>query len=414
MTRSEASYASSRRDGPKTLHPRPRETKLYSKLHRILNLLHREGSCSRFHLARRLNINASMVGLYVKQFIEQGLLIEEKRRESRRGRHPVPLRLNSKYGYFAGIDYEFSGARGVITDFAGDVVSQREIRFEPYADAHTTVARLIELARELVHECHGKRIFSLGVAAPGIVDVPAGIVRLYDLIPGFENIPIVERLQSEVSIPVYLDDSFRAITRAEMMRGAGRGASHVVCLTARSGLGMGLVIDGRIQSGVAGLAGRIGSTVLLVGDRPQRAIDLASGVALIRQARQALSEAPRTDARAALLAAGNVRLAPIAQAAEEGDSVLADVLLEGGRCLGILAANLVNLLAPERLILTGEVLSVSPILKRRFTETFERHAIPSVAERLTVVDGQLSQFAGALGMAQIGFSQAFPEEEEVA
>ena len=87
------------------MYPRPRETKLAAKKNRILNEVFRSQLCSRFDLARRLNINATMVGAYVEEFLEEGLLIENEPQRGVRGRTPVPLRPNPRYGCFLGLDF---------------------------------------------------------------------------------------------------------------------------------------------------------------------------------------------------------------------------------------------------------------------------------------------------------------------
>src|SRR5205814_9418600 len=100
-----------RRRAGGTTHPQPRKTKLIAKKHQILNMIFREKQCSRFALAQRLNINASMLGNYVEEFLADGVLREERRRPTRRGRSAVPVRLNPDYGCFLGLDFEALRAR---------------------------------------------------------------------------------------------------------------------------------------------------------------------------------------------------------------------------------------------------------------------------------------------------------------
>ena len=106
---------------------RPRESKLIANKHRILNRIFREGRCSRFYLARRLNINASTIGNYVDDFLQRGVLLEDHVRPTRRGRSPVPVWLNPDYGRFLGVDFEALRVRTVLTDFAGGIVAQKEV-----------------------------------------------------------------------------------------------------------------------------------------------------------------------------------------------------------------------------------------------------------------------------------------------
>ena len=111
------------------MHPRPRETKLVAKKNRILNEVFRSGSCSRFDLARRLNINATMVGNYVDDFLAEGLLIEDEPIASGRGRVPVPLRINPDHGCLLGVEFEALRARAVLCDFAGETICEKRIPF---------------------------------------------------------------------------------------------------------------------------------------------------------------------------------------------------------------------------------------------------------------------------------------------
>ena len=113
------------------MRPQPRETKLAAKKNRILNELFRNGGCSRLDLARRLNINAAMVGTYVAEFLEAGLLLEGEPSPVGRGRSPVPLQLDPEHGCFLGLDFEALRARAVLCDFAGNALLEKETPFSP-------------------------------------------------------------------------------------------------------------------------------------------------------------------------------------------------------------------------------------------------------------------------------------------
>src|SRR5262249_45741735 len=106
---------------------RPRESKGIASRHRILNLIFREGRCSRLSLARRLNINASTIGHYVDEFLREGVLLEDHAGPTRRGRSPVPVWLNPAYGGFLGVDLEALRVRTVLVDLSGEVVAQEEV-----------------------------------------------------------------------------------------------------------------------------------------------------------------------------------------------------------------------------------------------------------------------------------------------
>ncbi|MBI3854228.1 MAG: ROK family protein, partial [Planctomycetes bacterium] len=161
------------------MHPRPRESLLRLKKNRILTHIFREGEASRFAIAHRLNINASMVGKYVDEFLRQGLLLEDARRGSRRGRVPVALRLNPRHGCFLGIDFEALRTRAVLTDFAGGTLLRREVPFPPGVGRARMMETILATAKSLAREAGRRRLLSVGVAAPGLVDAAAGRVVRY-------------------------------------------------------------------------------------------------------------------------------------------------------------------------------------------------------------------------------------------
>ena len=153
---------------------RPRESKLTANKHRILNRIFREGRCSRFYLARRLNINASTIGNYVDDFLQQGILLEDHVRPTRRGRSPVPVWLNPDYGRFLGVDFEALRVRTVLTDFAGGIVAQKEVGLCAGLGREAVLKIVLDAAKETARQADTCRLFAVGIASPGLLDSVRG------------------------------------------------------------------------------------------------------------------------------------------------------------------------------------------------------------------------------------------------
>ena len=111
--------------------------------------------------------------------------------------------------------------------------------------------------------------------------------------------------------------------------------------------------------------------------------------------------------------ADDLSLADLVAAADAGDRLIRGLLEQVGKDLGLVAANLANLFAPEKIILAGEVPSCCPLVRRTLEEWFRRHTIPEILRDIVLADGSLSGFAGAMGAAYLGFLKTFPEEEVV-
>jgi N-acetylglucosamine repressor len=393
---------------------RPRRSKLIANKHRILSMIFREGSCSRLYLARKLNMNASTIGNYVDDLLERGLLIEDHVGPTRRGRSPVPMWLNPDYGYFLGVDFEALRVRTVLTDFAGKTVAQREVGLKAGLGREAVLKTVVDAAKQTAEKAQSGRLFALGIAAPGQVDCRLGRIVLYDLLPDFENVPLLDHFRPHFDCPVFVEENIRALTLAELLRGAGKGHRHFLCVAARSGIGMGIVINGQIYTGSHELAGKLGRTVLSHNDHPQTMTNLVSAKGIIRQALQLLKTCRKTSLRRSLFDKGDdLSLADLVAAADAGDRQIIDLLEQVGKNLGLVAANLANLFAPEKIILAGEVPSCCPLVRQTLELWFQQYTLDHILEHLVLADGALSGFAGAMGAAYLGFLKTFPEQESV-
>jgi len=393
------------------MHPRPRETKLAAKKNGILNEVFRSGGCLRFDLARRLNINATMVGKYAGQLLEDGLLVEGDPAAAPRGR--APLHTNARYGCFLGLDFEALRTRAVLCDFSGDVLVQREVSFRSGMTRENVLEQVESLAQELIDQAD-RPLLSIGIAAPGQVDCARGRVLHYRLLTDFDQVPIRDRFAGLCDAPVFVEDNIRAVAYGELLRGSGRGARNFLCLAVRSGVGLGIVIDGKLYSGADSMAGEAGYLVFPTAEGPQLATDLVSAKGVIESTLRLIGARRSTASRKALLEkGGDLSLPDIVAAADKGDRLLRERLELLGTHLGMLAANLANLFAPEKIVLAGEVPNCSPLVRQRMERTFRQFTLPPILTSAYLEDGTLGGFAGALGVAWQGFARTFPEDEEI-
>lgn len=393
--------------------PSPRETKLAAKKGRILNEVFRSSPTYRVDLARQLNINATMVGSYVDEFVRAGMLVEDEPTQSRPGRAPVPLRTNRTYGCFLGVDFEALRCRAVLCDFAGDSIHQEEVDLEPGATREEILEAVVGLARRVADRATAPML-CVGVAAPGQVDCLAGRILDYPLISDFAQVPVRDRFERVFDVPVFIEDNMRAVAYAELMRGSGRGCEEFLCMAVRSGVGLGIVIDGQPYGGSRSMGGELAYTVLSTAEGPRYANDLVSTKGFLAATRQLLRSWQTTEDRRELLEMGDkLSLSAVTRVAEHGDPLLLERLADLGWNLGILAANLANLFAPEKIVLAGEVPNCATIVRQTMERTFREFTLPHILQSAYLEDGTLGPFAGALGAAWLGFRRRFPEDEQL-
>jgi glucokinase len=317
----------------------------------------------------------------------------------------APLGGGAVAGLRVGVDLGGSVIKAAGVDPSGRVVVRADTP-TPRTGAETVLAEMARLARRVAG---GGAPEAVGVAVPGVVDLRAQRVKFLPNVPGaWEDRAVAEELGGALGLPCRLLNDVRAATLAEWRLGAGRGCRHLVVVAVGTGIGGGLVLDGKLYLGSGGHAGEVGHQVLelsgpLCGCGARGCAEaLASGPALVAAAARMVAQGIPTALRAAC--GGDLgRLTPrlVAETAEAGDPVARRLLEEEAARLGALLANLVVLLNPERVVLGGGLAQAGEVLLAGVRRAMEeragwllRHAGP-----VAVVPAALGEWAGAVGAA---------------
>jgi glucokinase len=240
----------------------------------------------------------------------------------------------------------------------------------------------------------------IGISSPGPLDPWRGIVIAPPNLAGWRNIPLASRVEDAVGLPTYLERDTNAAVMGEWRYGAAKGAADVIYVTVSTGIGGGIVIDGRPLIGRDGTAGEIGHITVdldgpLCGDgQPGHAEAIGSGRAIAREGRELLKrgEAPIL---AALAADEPVDAALVARAADEGDVACQHVLERAWVAIGAMCAGLVNALNPEVIVLGGSIGCNRPELPSAIRAEIDRRAFPAPALRVRV---EMTTFAGDVSL----------------
>jgi glucokinase len=248
-------------------------------------------------------------------------------------------------------------------------------------------------------------LVGLGVAAPGPLDPQAGVVLAAPMLHGWHDIPIARLLRDRLGLDVVLENDANAAALGEWRHGAGRGVRSMVFATVSTGIGGGIIVDGRLLHGLRGLAGEIGHMVVC-DNGPSCACGsagcwetLASGTALAAAARSAVArgEAPRL---AALAAGEAVTGRHIERAAREGDGPALNLLAAEARWLAVGLANLLHLYSPERIVLGGGVMACFDLLRGDIEHALRTRAMPAYRD-VPVLAAELGGRAGLIGAASL-------------
>lgn len=252
----------------------------------------------------------------------------------------------------------------------------------------------------------------IGVGAPGPLDPRTGIILEAPNLPGWTNVPLRDILQGRLNCPVAVGNDANLAALGEWRYGAGRGSRDLLYLTISTGIGGGVIIDGRLLIGTRGLAAELGHMTVdpdgpMCGCGQRGHLEaVASGPAIARRARQLIEEG-RVSVLSGPLAAGRELTAEtVGEAAKSGDSLAREVLAEAGEAIGRHLAGLAHAFNPEVIVLGGGVTHVGPLLFEPVDRALRAHILhPAYLEGLRLVPAGLGDEAGLIGAMVLASQQ---------
>ncbi|NLS16303.1 ROK family protein [Rhizobium sp. P40RR-XXII] len=270
------------------------------------------------------------------------------------------------------------------------------------------VIRQIELLAETVlAETPGLSPIGIGIGAPGPLDPDAGVVIAAPTLAGWHEVPLADILQNHFQLPVRLENDANAAALGEWQYGAGHGARSMVFVTVSTGIGGGVIADGRILHGRRGLAAEIGHmTITSEGERCFCGAvgcfeAVASGTALGRRATARTRPSDGSMLRK-LSNDAEVTGRHVVEAGRKGDAAALELLNAEARWLGIGFTNLLHLYSPDVLVMGGGISHGFDLLHDQMVATVRERAMPAYRD-VPIVAAQLGRHAGLIGAASLIF-----------
>ena len=309
-------------------------------------------------------------------------------------------------GWTVGVDFGGTTIKVGLVDDQGRIRNTRVLPTRQYgapkAFAASVAAAAASMAR--LRGVSLRRLRGIGIGAPGAVDVARGIVLHCVNVPGWTNIPIARWLTQRLGCPCAVNNDANAFALAEWRLGAGQGAAALIGMTLGTGVGGGLVWDGRLINGPTGSAGELGHMVIDLGGPRcgcgrRGCLEALVGTAAILRLARAVLHSGEGRLGAYVRRAG--RLAPrvLGDAARAGDGPSCRAWETIGVRLGIGLANLVNILNPDRIVIGGGVANNWGLFAPAMHRSLRAEALPAPGRHVRVARGRLGDRAGILGAA---------------
>lgn len=275
--------------------------------------------------------------------------------------------------------------------------------------AESVVDRIVAMIAQVISDViaeHGARpqdFLGVGIGAPGPLDRERGIVVVAPNL-GWRDFPLRDAIAERIRLPAALDNDANCATFGEWWRGAAQGARHVVGITIGTGIGGGVVIDGKLFHGASDVAGEIGHTTIDSTGRYCRCGNYgcleayASGPAIALRAREALERNEASMLRT--MVNGNLEeltAATVYDAAHNGDALALEIVRDTAKFLGTGVGNILNILNPDVVVFTGGVTQAGEKLFEPLRAEVKRRAFRPAVDACRIVVGSLGGTAGMVG-----------------
>jgi glucokinase len=262
-----------------------------------------------------------------------------------------------------------------------------------------TLGRIKDQVRAVLPE-DGK-LAGIGISAPGPLNPKTGVVVAPPNLPGWHDVPLGDILHEAFNVPVYVGNDANVAVLAESVRGAARGKRHAIYITISTGIGSGMIVDGRLLLGKMGLAAEAGHMVMLVGDRVSTLELEAAGPDMAAQAVRRIKGGEKS--LISELAGGDldaVEGSTVGKAAEQGDALALDVVRYCGRIVGMGMVNLLHLFNPEIIVIGGGVTKLGDKLFGPMREAIETYSIDDdYWNDLIITEPELGEDVSIVGAA---------------
>ncbi len=385
----------------------------------VLDQVRLHGARSRSEIVRHTGLGRGVVAERVAQLLDRGLLVEGELGPSTGGRPPRSLGFRDDAGHVLVADLGATSVDAAVTSLGGGMIAHCAEPIRIDAGPDRVLDQVDRMFGELLSSGQALpgRLWGVGIGVPGPVEFRTGRPVSPPIMPGWDGYPVRERYAERHGVPVWVDNDVNIMALGEMRAGIAGGHANVVVIKVGTGIGAGIISEGRIHRGSQGSAGDVGH--IQVSDDPAVVCRcgnrgcleaLAGGAAIARIGEEAARDGASQRLAAALEARGSISAVDVAREAAHGDPVCIEILQAAGHRVGAMLASVVNFFNPSLIVIGGGVSGSGDHFLAAIRETVYRRSLPLATRDLDIRRSSLGELAGVIGASSMVVDQLFSRD----
>lgn len=309
--------------------------------------------------------------------------------------------------FFIGADLGGTNIATVIVDEFGEIINKHTRPTEASKGPKTVIENVKNSIYKVCSDVPSEEVAGIGLGIPGLVDIEKGI-SIFAGNLGWKNIPVLKEFKEEFKKPVFMDNDVRVATLGEKYFGAGRGIDNLICITLGTGIGSGIIINGKLYRGRNSCAGEIGHITVVkdglycnCGNRGCLEV-YASAPGMSRRAREYIRAGHYTILDS--MVCGDLsKITPklISKAYDRGDQLAIKIMEETAEILAIGIANYIDIIDPEMVVIGGGVSLAGDRLFKPLRKFVVERSMNKIAKNVKIVPAKLKNESGMMGSAAL-------------
>ncbi|WP_018108969.1 ROK family transcriptional regulator [Bacteroides propionicifaciens] len=363
-------------------------------------------------LAKELDLSIPTVTKFITEMTDEGFINDYGKLETSGGRHPSLYGLNPDSGYFIGVELNRDALNIALINFKGDLIDSKRGIYYHFDNNEKRIDDLVTIIRDYINQLNldHNKILNINVSIAGRVDPDNGYsYSNYS----FEKVSLAEILTKKLSYPVSIDNDTRAIAFGEFMKGAVENEKNIIFINLSWGIGMGIIINGKLYTGKSGFSGEFGhvntydNEIICHCGKKGCLETEASGMAFHRILLERIKNGENSILSEQIKANKEITLNQLIDATLREDMLCIEIIEEIGEKLGKQISGLINIFNPELVIIGGALAQTGDYITQPIITSVRKYSLNLVNKDSKITSSKLLDRAGVIGSCMLARSRVF-------